>query len=462
MTLTDDSPGREKIDVPRVAICGTKGGAGVSSVTLGLLLALKKAGGAPTASKIGPGLVTTTHHRRVTGRLSHTLDAWMLGAQGVQESFARSCAGAELALVEGQAALFDRHCADSSIQREVDVLKALRLPVILVFDARGLGATAETLLSGYLRWDPEVRIRGVIANYVRDAEHQRQIREAVSKLPGVSYLGGIFAADGDRFGGRASIQLNRNPSLLTRNQLIRLGGIIEKEIDLAAVQRIAEEAEPFTVDATVTQSASRRCRIAVADDQAFHLTIQDNLDLLRRAGAELVPFSPLVDKALPENVQGVYLSSGYLHLYAEDLASNVAMLTALRAFVQRGEFLYAEGAAVAYLSDRVVRSDGATLPMARITGATALSQMQDYEEPETTFVEAAASDDSALAEHMKLVRGFRANRWTLRQDRPLKPLFRVREQCEQDCVTAKAETVTGEGVIISQKVFGTMLQLHWG
>ncbi len=364
--MSQETPQYE-VSMPRVLISSLSPGTGVSNVTLGLLVALRKLGYSSSAHKTDVSLVASIHHRRITGRFAHSLSPELLSPKQILHSFVRGTSGSEMAIVEGTSEQYDEDAA---------VAKNLGLPILLVIDARTLKQQKFIdRLQGVLNTEnggtsgPPAPV-GVILNFVPDSETAESIKNYFAKqFPGVSYLGGVL--ESRQFAGKASVEINRNFSLLTRNQILRLGTLIERCIDLKAFLAIAKQAPLLRAPMHVVEGASRLFRVAVADDQAFHLTTQDNLDLLRRLGGELVSFSPLIDSRLPSNVDLVYLPGAQLEPYLTELSANTAIKERIKTFISEGGRIYAEGSATAYLCKRVHAKASAQYEMLGILDGTA-------------------------------------------------------------------------------------------
>lgn len=447
---------RREVKAPRVLIVGTGAGVGTSTVIMGLLVALKRAGVSAAMAKVGPSLTDPTYHRRISGRLSHTIDFWMLSRQNIADSLARLSGGSELIVIEGEGGLHDQLDQDFAYWKMADFAVSMQIPVILVVDATGYGSSIAALVRGFTSFHPQLQIAGVIANRVVDARHNQVIRGAVESLQGPLYLGGVPVGDPDLIAGSHGAVSTGNPSLFTRNRLIAVGDLVHQSVNLNAIREIAARAGAFEVDAAVLEGATRRCRIAVADDAAFHLTVQDNLDLMRRAGAEIVAFSPLADLRLPPKTGGIYLPGGYVHLYATDLFANQAMVKSLRDFAQAGGVIYAEGGSIAYLCRKVSLYNGESYEMVGLLNgsATSLSEENVYVEP--TYCEVTSREETILSRTGFQFRGLRDPRWLIRLERPVLNCYQMRERGRQDT------TPILEGLSPNPNTLLSAVQAHWG
>lgn len=447
--------GTGELRLPRLFITGTHRGVGVSTIVLGLIVALRRRGTGVGAAKIGISLAEPTHFRRVMGRLSYTMDPWLLSPEQLRESLGRLMAGTELAIFEGSRGLYDSEGRDSAFANEAEVAEWLGTPVVLVVDARGLDESIGALVHGYATFR-KARVAGVIANRIRDAEHNALLESAVQELPGVRYLGGVAVGDPHQTGGTlAGLQIH-NPSALTRNRVIGTGALIEAGVRLDELLELGSQASVLPLPTTLPPQVPKMCRLAVADDQAFHLNAQDNLDLIRRSGGELVAFSPIADRRIPADATALYLPGGYIHLYAADLAANGAMLEAIRQFAQNGGRIYAEGASLAYLSRRVVLFNGASHEMVGLLPGVASAVIDDSQPSVYTYVELTAQSDTLICERGTVMRGMRDNRWSLRLESAVRSQCTVHERLENSNVRLE------DGYAPLPNVFISRANIHWG
>lgn len=453
MDATEGKP--RLITVPRLLFAGASRGVGTSTVTLGAHVALRRQGISVGSAKVGPSLVEPTHHRRVLGRLAYSLDPWSLTAQGATELLARVSAGADLVVFEGEGGCFDDFGASSSFRTNVAAAELMGAPIVLVIDARGYRESIRALLHGYKTFDPRSPLRAVVANRVDGPEHAALVRRAAED-EGLVFAGAIPHGDPHATAGSMSgVHLN-NPSLLTRNRVVGTGNLVEGGVNLSLLREIAASAQPLPYPDIDPPVAGRVCRIGVADDQAFHLTNQDNLDLIRRAGAELAAFSPITDRKLPKRVSGLYLPGGYVHLYAQELHANKQMHAAIREFLRSGGFVYAEGGALPYLCRRIVLFNGSSYEMAGVFPAAATAVMADDAEDLPLYCEAHTVRSSAIAPTGVKIRGIRERRWSYLLEEPLESCISLHERDGQ------ADVPIEDGFIPSPRFVATRLHLHWG
>lgn len=430
-----------------LVIAGTKSGCGKTSVALGLMAALRKRGLTVQGFKCGPDFIDPGLHRLATGRTSHNLDSWMLPAPALQELFFRACAGADVAIVEGAMGLFDGYGA-SERGSSAEIAAMLGLPVVLVIDVRSMGRSVAALVHGFASFDPKISLAGVLANQVASCRHQSIITEAMAQLPcGPPLLG----------------CLDRTPQITLPSRhlgLITAEDLPEAEASLArlatwmeasgAVKRLLAIPPIFrqsiaTPPAPVHEERSAVATIGVAQDAAFCFTYAENLRLLEAAGARLIPFSPLADKHLPPEIQGLYLCGGYPELHAARLAANRSLREELRAFCASKRPVWAECGGFMYLTETLVDAHGQAHPM---VGHFQLQTIMERQRQALGYRQVTIVAPCPLGSPGEQARGheFHYSRICGR-DPKARPLF---------------ETTEGDSGWIKDQVCGTYVHLHLG
>ncbi len=336
-----------------IVIAAPHSGSGKTTVTLGLMAALMRRGLSVAPFKVGPDFIDPGYHRLVTGRPSVNLDGWICSAPFVQETFALHAAGADVAVIEGVMGLFDGvsgACDDGSTAQ---VARLLGVPVILVVDAGRQARSAAALVKGFAEFDPQLRLAGVIFNNVGSDNHARILREAVASLPTPLPVFGCLPRDEQlKIPSRHLGLVTADDNPLTPEFQDHLANVMERNLDLDGLLATLPDSS-FSV---TEQSIPERelLKIAVARDAAFCFVYDDNLRLLREAGAEIVEFSPLADPLLPKGISGIYLPGGYPELFAETLGGNHSMKRDIRDAIDSGIPVYAECGGFIYLTKGIV------------------------------------------------------------------------------------------------------------
>jgi len=342
-------------ELSAIVVAGTHSGVGKTSVTLGLIGALRRRGLSVQPFKVGPDFIDPLHHRHASGRMPRNLDGWMLAPETNLRRFAAATADADAAVVEGVMGLFDGSDGGSERGSTAEMAKLLRLPVVLVVDASAMARSAAALVHGFASFDADLQVAGVILNKVGGEAHANMIREAIAGT--VPVLGALpYAADIVVPERHLGLHL---PNEARESYVERLATLVEEHVDVDELLRVSRtERRP-----SPPQPARHRptVRIGVARDDAFCFYYADNLELLEDAGAELVEFSP-IDGALPDDLGGLYIGGGYPELHAEALAGNTAVRDAIREFAAAGGPIYAECGGLMYLAD-ALHVEERTYPM---------------------------------------------------------------------------------------------------
>lgn len=343
-------------------IGGTSSGSGKTTLTLGIMAALKARGLQVQPFKCGPDFIDPSLHKMVTGRVSTNLDLRMCGESFCSDMFNRRLEGKDVAVVEGVMGLFDGGEASSA-----SLASSLQLPVVLVVDARSAGESVAAVVKGFEEYSQGVDICGVIFNRVGSPRHKELI-EMATRSHCTSRILGFFPRDlrfeiPDRHLGL--YMGDENP--LDNEQLSRLIEEVEQNIDLNLLLHLSKRVlDPPVLNEPAKAKIPATVRLAVARDKAFCFYYQDNLRMLEEAGAELVFFSPLTDRALPAGCHGVYFGGGYPELHAATLSANREMLASVLQFGLSGGIIYAECGGFMYLCEQIHDVDQVSHPMCGI------------------------------------------------------------------------------------------------
>ncbi|MBI2266144.1 MAG: cobyrinate a,c-diamide synthase [Armatimonadetes bacterium] len=362
--------------VPGILIAGTHSGVGKTTTAAGIMAALRKRGMKVQPFKVGPDYIDPSYHTLACGRPCRNLDNWMAPEAALKELYARAVASADIVVIEGVMGLFDGRSGLDGAGSSAEIAKLLGMPVLLVLDVSKMARSAAALALGYSRFDPKVRIAGVIVNRVGTPAHLRMVTEAIEREAGLPVVGHLPRREGLELPERHLGLIPATEGILGNDFLEQLLKQIEEGLDLDTVLRLAREAEPLDSHATGLFPEPPRPRmvtIAVAQDEAFCFYYQDNLDLLSAWGAELAPFSPLRDSGLPEGTQGIYLGGGFPELFPEPLSANKTLLAAVRRAHSLHMPIYAECGGLMYLCESL-RTQERSYPMAGLIPARAVMQ----------------------------------------------------------------------------------------
>ncbi len=328
-------------------IAGTHSGSGKTTITLGLMAALKKLGYAVMPFKCGPDFIDPSLHTLVTGQVSRNLDLWMAGAEFSHQCFTVNSAHADIAVIEGVMGMFDGGESSSAA-----LAAALKVPIILVLDARSAAESVAAVLKGFETLQPECAPKGVIINMIGSDRHFELVKNAIEQHCSSEILGYIprnleFKVPSRHLGlhmGEEQPLSEQSISLLAETLITHIN--IDKMLALAE----GKTQQPQT---SLTNRHEPSIRLGVARDKAFCFYYQDNLEIFERAGAEICYFSPLHDKHLPDQLDGIYLGGGYPELYGEQLSCNLTMLQEIHDWAEDSRPIYAECGGFMYLTQGI-------------------------------------------------------------------------------------------------------------
>ena len=404
-----------------MVVAATGSGVGKTTVTVGLIDALRSRGLKVAVFKCGPDYLDPTYHRRAADVASHNLDGWMMGREAVLATFARCARGFDIAIIEGMMGLFDSATPTGDEGSTGEIAKWLEAPVLLVVDASGMARSIAAMASGYANFDPALNLAGVICNRVGSRGHLEMLRMASSA---VRVVGGLPGDATLTFPERHLGLRSADETAVPQRLLDAWGKLASEWLDLDAIEGIARSAPALTVQSAQRshRSVDQSCRIGLAWDDAFHFYYEDNLRRLEECGAEIIRFSPAHDTTLPE-VDGLYFGGGYPEVLAQELSHNRTMIEAVRAFAKLGRPIYAECGGMMYLTGAIRTLDGKTWPMAGlITGAAVMSERLQA----LGYVEITTRAESILGPKGTHFRGHQFRYSALENGAPLPPLYEVR------------------------------------
>jgi cobyrinic acid a,c-diamide synthase len=351
----------------QLIIAAPHSGAGKTTVTLGLLRALRRKGYNIQPFKCGPDFIDPIHHSTAAGRDSINLDRYMMSDTHIRHLYDHYSAHADVCITEGVMGLFDGSV--KSVGSSADLAKRLGLPVILILNAKAMAYTVAPILYGLKRFDPDLHIAGVIFNFVETASHYRLLQEACEdvRVPALGYLPankklkipsrhlGLDTADADVAIEAAADHIERHLDL---DQLLAA-----TRVDNDHAARPPKE-NPSATETGHPVTSGRRT-ILVARDAAFHFLYPENIRRLQQWG-DIHYFSPLESPQLPVTPDLIYLPGGYPELYLSRLAGNVGLLDQLRAYSADGGRIIAECGGMMYLGRSIADETGNAYPMTGI------------------------------------------------------------------------------------------------
>ena len=384
---------------PRLLLGGTGSGCGKTTVASALLRALQRRGTDLRAFKCGPDYIDPMFHTAVLGLPSRNLDLFFTDETAVRAQLFRHIPAGAVGVIEGVMGFYDGVSGTTDTASAAHLARATRTPAVLIVRPKGQSLSLAAQISGFRDFASNT-LAGVILNGI-SAGMYPFYREIVEKtgLKAYGYLPHVAASEiPDRHLGLVTAaEIDR----LTE-KLDRLADAAEAGLDLDGLLALAATA-PALADAAapLTPVTDAGPRIAVARDRAFCFYYEDNFDVLRALGAQLVFFSPLTDRRLPDGTDGLYLGGGYPELYAGALSQNTALRAEIRTRVAAGLPTLAECGGFLYLHEALEGADGTAHPMAGITPGTArlTGKLQQF-----GYVTLTAQRDTMLARRGESIR----------------------------------------------------------
>jgi cobyrinic acid a,c-diamide synthase len=473
-----------------VVIAGERSGSGKTTITLALLAALRQQGHRVQSFKVGPDYIDPMFHAFATGRPCYNLDAVLTSEDYLPQCFAQHTQNATHAVVEGVMGLFDGAAEPAGYGSTAAIAKHLNLPVILVVDCRSMSQSIAALVHGYRSLDPALNLIGVILNRVGSDRHLEILTAALEPLQ-IKIFGVFRRVDAISLPDRhlGLVPTDELPEL--RSVMARLADLGQAGFDweqlnpwlgvnlplpareqrakppmLARFSGVPLLALPFTRGAgyAVVQQATnnipqcwgnRKPRIAVARDAAFNFYYADNLELLETLGAELVYWSPLHDRDLPENIQGLYFGGGFPEMFAAQLSDNKTVIQGIQQLIHAGIPTYAECGGLMYLSQAITDFEGQQYSMVGSLPTTAIMGNRLT----LGYRSAIAQADTPIVTAGQLLRGHEFHRSTLAINPP-QPLFQLHRSTQINGAIPTGEPLW-EGWHQPQ-LHASYLHLHWG
>lgn len=338
--------------IKRFMIAAPKSGSGKTMITCALLQLLKDNGKNVSSYKCGPDYIDPMFHKKVLGVPSKNLDTFFTDEKTTVQLFLDKRADGDFAVLEGVMGLYDGLGGIYEQGSSYHLAKVTQTPIILVVDAKGMGKSVLALIAGFLQYDTQHLIKGVLFNRMSKGYYDI-IKPLIEKELSVKVVG-YFPEQKDIGLSSRHLGLVMPDELADiKEQLDELAGRLKKTIDLDMLLDIAVEAEEITkttnTEQMQIQNQNNTVNIAVAMDEAFCFYYEDNLRLLEKCGAKLQYFSPLHDTKLPDNCDALLLGGGYPELYAKELSENLSMRNSIKTAFKTGLPTVAECGGFMYL-----------------------------------------------------------------------------------------------------------------
>ena len=349
-----------QVNTPRVMFAATRSGSGKTTVTCGVLAALKKQNIKVQACKCGQDYIDPLFHRTVLGIDTGNLDTFFADADAIGRILARDTKDAELIVMEGVMGYYDGVGGTTTMASSYELSKVTKTPVVLIVDAKGASVTLAAIIRGIMEYKKDSRIVGVILNRVSPMFYSR-IRHVIETECGIPVLGYLpedasFAVPSRHLGLLQPDEMQKQ-----RDWVETVAEAARKTIDIDGILEIAAQAEMLQIQKATGETEKSKFpagyRIGVARDAAFSFYYRENLRMLEDMGATLVYFSPLTDAHVSE-VDALIFGGGYPELYAKQLYENQSMRASVWQALEAGMPCHAECGGFLYLGKSLADAEG--------------------------------------------------------------------------------------------------------
>lgn len=356
----------------RIMIAGTGSGSGKTTLICGILMALKKRKLKAGSCKCGPDYIDPMFHSRIFDIPSINLDLFFTEPQVMNYLLYRNGQDRDITVIEGVMGFYDGLSMESDQASSYEVAKVSKTPVILTIPCKGMAYSVVPLIRGMVEFRKDSNIKGIILNQVSDMTYP-QLKAVIEQEIGIPVLGHLpvlkdFVLQ-SRHLGLVMPQERENFSA----ELEHLGEVIETYINIEEIIKIASQAPEISCKNPLEKEEKLfvhpEISLGVAEDEAFCFYYRDNLKLLEELGCKLVKFSPIHDKKLPEQIQGMLLGGGYPELYAQQLSENQSMKQSIQKALKAGMPCIAECGGFQYLQ-KSLWVEGVEYPMADVISST--------------------------------------------------------------------------------------------
>lgn len=355
------------MNVPGIVVAGTNSGVGKTTISIAIMHGLLERGYKVQPYKIGPDYIDPSYHNMISKRKSRNLDVWLMGEHGLRESYIKNNADADFVILEGVMGLYDGLSGKNNFASTAHISNILKLPIILIVDARKVARSLAAVVLGFIKFEPKIRIAGIIINNLSSERHLRYIKEAIESKIKLPILGAIFSNPEITYGERhlglvPGIELSKNNRLKIMRNVhdISEGLDFETIIDISR-QNLKTLQSKMRINIVSKRDENKQSqvnptnepvKILVALDKSFNFYYQDNLDTLT-SQANIQFFSPIEDTEIPTDCSGIILGGGFPEVIADKLEENTPIRKRIFKLAESGIPIFAECGGLMYLTNSI-------------------------------------------------------------------------------------------------------------
>jgi cobyrinic acid a,c-diamide synthase len=343
------------LKIPGVIISGTTSGVGKTTIVMAIIYGLQKKGYKVQPFKIGPDYIDPSYHNAIAKKSSKNLDVWLMGKQGIFESFFNSTKDSEFTVLEGVMGLFDGLSGKNNYASTAHISEILNIPIILVVDARKTARSLAAITLGFIKFDKKIKIAGVIINHISSERHLKYITEAFQSKIKVPIIGKIFSNKNNLQERHLGLVPTRELSFNNINNIIKnakeiLQSIdIEKVIEIGYINKNNPEGGVQSEENNGKEFNRKKIKISIALDKSFNFYYKDNLEILQKR-ARIEFFSPIDNTSITSDTSGIIIGGGFPEVIADELEKNVSIKKNILKLAQDNIPLYAECGGLMYLT----------------------------------------------------------------------------------------------------------------
>ena len=398
----------KKNKYPRLMIAGVKSGSGKTTLTCALLKSLKNRNLNLTSFKCGPDYIDPMFHSEVIGINSRNLDLFFNEEETIKSLFCKNAENSDIALIEGVMGFYDGISAESTAASSYDLARVLETPVVLVLDCEGMYLSIVPAIKGYIDYKKDSNIKGVILNNVSQMIYG-EMKEVIEIELNIKVLGHLPNMKEISFESRHLGLITAKEVEELESKLEVMAEKVSETVDLDSLIALANEAPDIEHKSIHIKKIYDNINIAVAMDKAFCFYYADNLDLLREMGANIIPFSPINDEKLPENIDGLIIGGGYPEVYAKKLSHNKSMRNDIyEAITLKGLPTIAECGGFMYLNETLEDIEGTEFKM---VGAIKGKSYKTNKLGRFGYISLTAQEDTLICKKGMSIKGHEFHYW---------------------------------------------------
>lgn len=391
----------------RIMIAGTASGSGKTTIVCALLQAFRNRKLKVASFKCGPDYIDPMFHSRIIGTKARNLDGYFMDKETLNDLLGKNSQGMDISVIEGVMGYYDGLGMEDTASSYA-VARDTKTPVILVVPCKGMSRSVQAVIDGYVNFTKDSNIKGVIFNQLAPSLYPAMKKYCEEKnIRALGYFPRVSEAELE----------SRHLGLITADEIADikekmqlLAQTAERYLDIEAVLELAacsEDITEYAHNAVGINKEGKRLRIAVARDRAFCFYYEDNLELLRELGCDIVTFSPMTDKELPMDIDGLILGGGYPELYGSALENNETMRQSVKERILQGLPTHAECGGFLYLHREITAPDGTRSKMTGVLdGACIFTQKLQH----FGYVQLEALKDNLLCKRGERIRAHEFHR----------------------------------------------------